>query len=75
MSALADRVISLRLPEETIRQQILAIRRELLANSRHIQEPNFTAIHTRDVEFLFKEYDTRFWTDSANARSQAGALL
>jgi hypothetical protein len=60
MSALADRVLSLCLPEETICHQLSGIRSELLANSRHIKEPNFTAIDPRDVEFLFDAYDSRF---------------
>jgi hypothetical protein len=60
MSALTDRVLSLRLPEEAIRQRLQTIQQALLAHSRYIKETNFTAIHLRDLEFLFGEYDARF---------------
>lgn len=61
MSALTDRVLSLRLPEETIRQQLREIQHGLLAHSRYLKEPNFKAIHSRDLEFLFDTYDARFF--------------
>ena len=57
---LVDRVLSLRLPEESIRQQLQAIQRDLLAQSRYIREANFTSIHPHDLEFLFDAYDGRF---------------
>jgi hypothetical protein len=61
MSALTDRVLSLRLPEETIRQQLLEIQQAVLANSRDIKDPNFDAIHPRDLRYLFTQYDVRFF--------------
>src|SRR4029077_2941180 len=59
-SALVDRVLSLRLPEESIRRQLEAIQRDLLARSKYIREANFTAIHPHDLEFLFDAYDGLF---------------
>ncbi len=37
------------------------IRRDLLSSSRYIRQPNFTAIHPHDLEFLFANYDERFF--------------
>src|SRR5262249_18023330 len=34
---------------------------ETLTNSAHIREANFRAIHTRDLEFLFRAYDSQFF--------------
>jgi hypothetical protein len=58
--ALVDRVLSLRHPEESIRRQLQAIQRDLLAHSRYIREANFTTIHPGDLGFLFDAYDGRF---------------
>jgi hypothetical protein len=59
--ALADTVLSLRLQQELIRQRAGEIRHSVLATSRYIREPNFTAIHPRDLQFLFSAYDDRFF--------------
>ncbi|HEY1496196.1 MAG TPA: hypothetical protein VGF49_16705 [Candidatus Solibacter sp.] len=61
MSALTDRVLSLRLPEETIRQQLLEIQQAVLANSPDVKDLNFNAIHPRDLRYLFTQYDRRFF--------------
>lgn len=58
--ALADAVMSLRLPEELIEQRVSEIQRDLLAHSRHLRTVNFMAIHVADLEFLFNAYDSRF---------------
>jgi hypothetical protein len=60
-SALADAVLSFSLPEEGIQQRGAKIHQNMLAHSRYIREPNFTAIHHRDLEFLFRAYDDRFF--------------
>jgi len=59
-NALAETVMSLRLPEESIAQRVAEIQRDLLAQSRHLQAGNFSAIHVADLEFLFNAYDSRF---------------
>jgi len=60
-SALADTALSLRLPEESIHERFLQIQQDVLAHSRYVREPNFTAIHPQDLEFLFAAYDHRFF--------------
>ena len=60
-SPLADRVVSHRIPEETVRQQVLSIHRDVLAHSIYLKEPNFKSIHPHDLEFLFSAYDSRFF--------------
>jgi hypothetical protein len=60
-SALTEQVSSLRLPEASICQHQQEIHHGVLASSRHITEPDFKAIGTRDLEFLFDAYDRRFF--------------
>lgn len=60
-SALTDTVISFRLPEELIQQRVHQIQQDVLVHSRYIRETNFTAIHPRDLEYLFGAYDERFF--------------
>ncbi len=60
VKALAEAVMSLRLPEELIAQRVAEIQRDLLAHSRHLRAVNFTAIHVADLEFLFNAYDSSF---------------
>jgi hypothetical protein len=60
-SALADAVLSFGLPAELIRQRVAGIHQKVLAHSRYIRDANFTAIHTWDLEFLFKAYDDGFF--------------
>jgi hypothetical protein len=60
-SALADAVLSFGLPAELIRQRVAEIHQNVLAHSRYIRDANFTAIQTRDLEFLFKAYDDGFF--------------
>jgi hypothetical protein len=57
---LADTVLSLRLPEESIHHHVRQIHQDVLAHSRHIRVADFKAIHPRDLEFLFGAYDDRF---------------
>ncbi|MGA9567821.1 MAG: hypothetical protein WBS19_20010 [Candidatus Korobacteraceae bacterium] len=52
--------MSIRLPEELIKQRVSEIQRDLLAQSHHLRAVNFTAIHLADLEFLFNAYDMRF---------------
>jgi len=58
---LTDTVISFRLPEELIQQRVHQIHQDVLAHSRHIREADFTAIHPRDLHYLFGAYDERFF--------------
>jgi hypothetical protein len=44
-----------------IRSRIADIYNGLLGESRWIREPNFTSIHSRDLEFLYREYDRLFF--------------
>lgn len=44
-----------------IRSRLADIYSGLLGESRWIREGNFTSIHSRDLEFLFREYDRLFF--------------
>ena len=57
---LADTVLSLRLPEESIQHRVRQIHQDVLAHSRHIRVADFRAIHPQDLEFLFDAYDNGF---------------
>jgi hypothetical protein len=58
---LSAAILSFREPENTVRERLQHIHRETLRNSAVIREPNFLAIQTRDLEFLFRAYDARFF--------------
>ena len=60
-SALAETVVSFKLQQELILQRVGEIRLNVLAHSRYIREPNFMAIHPRDLQFLFGAYDDGFF--------------
>ncbi len=60
-SALTDKVVFLRAPEESIRQSLVQIHQDILTRSKYIRQANFTSIHPRDLEFLFGAYDERFF--------------
>lgn len=57
---LAGAILSLQLEPELIELRANQIQIDMLARSRHMKDPNFRAIHTRDLEFLFESYDSRF---------------
>lgn len=59
---------------ERIREWTREIGRELVAASRWIDAPNFTAIHPDDLAFLFRAYDRRFLKGFARRRLAPGAL-
>lgn len=48
-------------PLEEVREQTREIRDILLAESRSIREPNFSSIHSSDLEMLFELYDEMFF--------------
>ena len=50
------------------------IGRELIAASSWIDEPDFTAIHPDDLEFLFDAYDRRFLQGRTRRRIAPGSL-
>ena len=58
---LARTILTFRLDDELIQDRVQRIHQELLAQSRNIRQPNFTSIHTRDLEYLFAAYDERFF--------------
>jgi hypothetical protein len=60
-TALENLVLSLWHPEELIRQLVGEIAKDLFADSQYIREPQFRAIHHRDLELLFSFYDRRFF--------------
>jgi hypothetical protein len=60
-SPLADTILFTRLPEELIQQRVRQIQQDILAHSRYLREPDFTAIHPHDLQFLFGAYDQRFF--------------
>lgn len=59
-SALAEALVSFNLTETLILSRVRQIHQEVLARSPYIRQANFTAIHPRDLEFLFGAYDERF---------------
>ncbi len=52
---------SARRSKPDVRSRISDIYHGLLSESRSIREGNFTSIHSRDLEFLFREYDRLFF--------------
>ena len=60
-SALANAVLVADLPENLIQQRVQRVQRDLLAHSNYLREPDFKAIHARDLEFLFRAYDQQFF--------------
>jgi len=60
-TALADTVLSLHLPEDSIRQRVRQIHLAALAHSSYIRAADFTSIHPRDLEFLFSAYEQLFF--------------
>jgi hypothetical protein len=59
--ALANAILVADLPENLIQQRVQRIRRDLLAHSNYLREPDFKAIHPLDLEFLFGAYDEQFF--------------
>jgi hypothetical protein len=59
--ALANTVLVADLPENLIQQRVQRIQREVLEHSNYLREPDFKAIHARDLEFLFGAYDEQFF--------------
>ena len=51
-----------KIPDRTA--QIHAI---VLSKSKYIDDPNFTRIHTTDLELLFAEYDNEFFHGQINS--------
>ena len=60
-SSLAEFIANFREPDAIIRSRIEDIHEEVLLHSAYIRQPNFTAIHRHDLEFLFEAYDGRFF--------------
>jgi hypothetical protein len=60
-TALADTVLSLHLPEDTVRQRVQQIHASALAHSSYIRAADFTSIHPRDLDFLFGAYEEFFF--------------
>lgn len=49
------------LDSEVIAERTAAIHDHVLKESKYIDDPNFSRIHSDDLEILFDEYDTRFF--------------
>jgi len=60
-SALADALLTLRPAEDVILGRIQEIHQAVLSGSAHIRQPNFIAIDSRDLDFLFRAYDEAFF--------------
>jgi hypothetical protein len=60
-AALLAAVESFDLAEEEIRRRQRQVHDDVLQQARHIFEPNFTSIHTADLELLFDCYDRCFF--------------
>jgi hypothetical protein len=58
---LAGKVLSFRMAEESIRQGVDRIHRDVLLHSRYIREPGFQSIHPDDLAMLFELYDEHFF--------------
>ena len=53
--------------EAAIRVRIQDIYHDVLRQSPHIRQPNFTSIHPRDLDLLFRAYDERFFGNHCRA--------
>ena len=71
---LAQAILSLQLEPELIELRASQIRMDVLKTSGHMKDPNFRSIHSRDLEFLFDSYDSRFLAGLVR-RSLEGAPL
>jgi hypothetical protein len=60
---LADLLVSQQLSEELIQEGVRGIHQDVLARSRYLRTPNFTAMHPADLELLFNSYDQRFFAN------------
>lgn len=60
--SLNDRLLKLTLEPEIASQRAAVIGQDLLAESRHIRNPNFTTIGRDDLEWLFHRYDREFFS-------------
>ena len=59
--ALADDVLTTRLSETVIQDRRSEIHQAVLTQSHYLRQANFAAIHSRDLEFLFRAYDERWF--------------
>ncbi len=71
---LADAILSLELESELIELRANQIQVDMVSRSAHMKDANFRGIHTRDLEFLFDAYDSRFLAGLLR-RSLEGAPL
>ena len=55
------------LDSEQIAASTAQIHAAVLGKSKRIDDPNFTKIHTADLELLFAEYDARFFEGQIKA--------
>lgn len=58
---LPEILLGVKLPEETIRNRVQFVQRELLTHSRYVREPDFRSIHPDDLAFIFERYDEQFF--------------
>jgi len=61
VSELLDHLRQTKLTLPEIRRRVGQIHESVLENSEWIREGNFAAIHNRDLEFLFQQYDDTFF--------------
>jgi hypothetical protein len=59
---LTETLLSLQAPEEVIQDHVHRIHQDVLAQSRILGEADFSAIHPRDLAWLFGAYDQRFFS-------------
>src|SRR5690242_21798557 len=60
-SVLTQAVLAFDEAEENIHRRVQHIQKEVLKNSIYIREPNFRALDSRDLDFLFHAYDEQFF--------------
>lgn len=65
-ASLLQVVESTTLDAKKISGRTTQIHASVLSESKHIDDPNFTAIHPADLEFLFAEYDKMFFDGQIN---------
>jgi len=72
--ALAQLIVHAGAPEHSIRERAQLIQAHVLERSNYLREPDFKAIHPRDLELLFTAYDERFFS-SLFGKALEGRML
>jgi hypothetical protein len=65
---LTETLLSFQVPEEVIHDRVQRIHQDVLAQSRYLRKADFSAIHPRDLAWLFGAYDQMFYRECPEFR-------